>query len=154
MGLLSRLLGKDLTADWPPAAGIPSLDLERHAVGPLRLGDPVEGARALGRPQAAKGDPGGGMLLDYGTYDLQFRDGRLLCAGFDMEAASQVTVAGFTLSTATTPLDAMAWLGEPTSDSQEGDLRWIDYERGEATLALEFDGGKLACVQLYAEGFA
>jgi hypothetical protein len=46
-------------------------------------------------------------------------------------------------------------LGEPTSDSTGGGgLRWMDYERAGATLALEFDSGGLSCVQLYADGYA
>ena len=40
------------------------------------------------------------------------------------------------------------------SCAQTGDLRWIDYERGGATLALELTGGRLTCVQLYGEGYA
>ncbi|HUF79810.1 MAG TPA: hypothetical protein VMN03_01645 [Burkholderiales bacterium] len=35
-----------------------------------------------------------------------------------------------------------------------GDLRWIDFARDGATLALEFDAKGLSCVQLYADGYA
>ena len=45
-------------------------------------------------------------------------------------------------------------LGERTSDSAGDGLRWLDYERDGATLALEFDDDGLTCVQLYAEGYA
>ena len=154
MGLLSGLFGKDPTSDWPAPAAQPAIDLERHAIGPLKLGDPVESARPLGRPQKRRNSGPGCVLLEYGTYNLEFRDGRLACVHFDVEGAGKVVVGGFTLSGASTPLDAKAWFGEPTSDSQDSGLRWLDYERGEATLALEFDAGKLDCVQLYARGWA
>ena len=66
-----------------------------------------------------------------------------------------MVVGTFELTADTTPVDVQVYLGDPSSDTSSNDgLRWIDYERGEATLALEFDEGKLAYVQLYAEGYA
>lgn len=148
--------GKDPTAGWPPAGGAPVLDLERKAVGPLRLGDPFENAKALGRPDRVRGaSKGGNRALVHAGFELEFRDDRLACARFDLDATASVQVGGFRLSRATKPLDAQVWFGEPSSDPTDGGaLRWIDFERDGATLALEFDAQGLACVQLHAEGYA
>jgi hypothetical protein len=156
MGLLSKLFGKeDPTAGWPAATGKPAIDLERGAVGPIRLGDPVEKARELGRPDSAKRLGPSGGLLEYAEFDLEFDKGQLVCAQFDLDAGQRVSVAGFGLSPASTPLDIKSWLGDPTSDSDDGKrLRWIDFERGDATLALEFTDGRLSCVQLYGKDYA
>ena len=155
MGLLSKLFGKDdPTAGWPAATGKPALDPEHHAVGPLRLGDPLEKARALGRPERVTGQLAQGTFLEYADFDLEFSKGQLVCATFNVDPGKSVAVAGFTLTPTTTPLDVQAWLGEPSSDGREGKFRWIDFERGEATLALEYTEGKLTCVQLYGKDYA
>jgi hypothetical protein len=134
----------------------PTLDLDRQAVGPLRLGDSVDGAKTLGPPKRLHGTGGGNQVLEYESFELEFQDGRLVCAKFDLDGRASVNVVGdIRLSRATKPLDAQVWFGEPTSDSTGGrDLRWIDFVRGGATLALEFDAKGLSCVQLYAEGYA
>lgn len=94
-------------------------------------------------------------MLEYAGFELDFRDGRLACAKFDLDGPGSVSVGDIRLSRSTKPLDAQVWFGEPSSDSTgAGDLRWIDFERDGATLALEFDAKGLACVQLYAEGYA
>jgi len=149
--------GKDPTSDWPAAGQAPVLDLERQAVGPLRLGDSFDGARTFGRPKRLRGPAkGGNQVLEYASFELDFRDGRLVCAKFDIEGRASVNVVGdIRLSRATKPIDAQVWFGEPSSDSTGGGgLRWIDFLRGGATLALEFDAKGLTCVQLYAEGYA
>jgi hypothetical protein len=147
---------KDPTADWPPAGQIPKLDLERQAVGPLRLGDAFDGAKSLGRPKRLYGPANGGnQVLEYASFELEFQDDRLVCAKFDLDGRASVNVGDFRLSRATKPMDAQVWFGEPSSDSTGGgDLRWIDFVRDGATLALEFDAEGLSCVQLYAEGYA
>jgi hypothetical protein len=131
------------------------LDLDSHKVGPLRLGDPPQAASSLGAPKKASGK-GGNRLLDFGEFELDFRDGKLACVRVDMvDAQRAVNVGDVRLSRAVKPLDVQVWFGDPTSDSEGGGgLRWIDFEREGATLALEFDAGGLACVQLYAEGWA
>jgi hypothetical protein len=146
----------DPTADWPTAGQAPQLDLERLAVGPLRLGDPLSGARPFGRPQRLRGRANGGnQVLEYGRFELEFEDGRFVCVKFDIDDTASVNVGDIRLSRATRPLDAQVWFGEPASDSGGGcDLRWIDFLREGATLALEFDARGLTCVQLYAEGYA
>jgi hypothetical protein len=157
MGLLSKLLGtQDPTATWPAAGPPPALGLEGGQVGPLKLGDPLEAAKPLGRPGRITKMLANTLLLEYDAYDLEFKDARLVCTKFDLDdRGDRVTVAGFALSGATTPLDIKSWFGDPTSDSTgAGNLRWIDYERDGCTLALEFEDGKLRCVQLYAEGYA
>jgi hypothetical protein len=144
---------KDPTADWPPAGAPPTLHLDRAAVGALPLGGSFEQARSFGRPKRH----GGGekaRLLEYERYELEFTDDRLVCAKFDLDEGDSVNVGDMRLTPTTKPLDIQVWFGEPTSDGSEGDLRWIDYERGGATLALEFTDGRLTCVQLYAEGYA
>ena len=154
MGLLSKLFGKDdPTADWPAATGKPALDPEHHAVGPLLIGDPIEKTRALGRPERVT-QGAGGTRLEYADFDLEFSQGRLACATFKLDPGKSVAVAGFTLTPTSTPLDVQAWLGEPSSDGREGKLRWLDFERGDSTLALEYTDGKLSCVQLYGKDFA
>ena len=155
MGLLAKLFRKDdPTADWPAATGKPALDPERQSVGPLRLGDPVEKARALGRPERVTRQRATGTLLEYADFELEFANGKLVCATFNLDPGKSVAVAGFTLTPTSTPLDLQAWLGAPSSDGREGKLRWLDFERGDATLALEYTEGKLSCVQLYGKGYA
>lgn len=147
---------KDPTSDWPPPGRPPSLDFERQAVGPLRLGDAFEAAKVFGRPGRCRALAGGkSQLLEYEGFELDFRDGRLACAKFDIARGASAIVGDIRLSRATKPLDVLVWFGEPSSDSRGGgDLRWIDFVRDGATLALEFDAKGLACVQLYAEGYA
>jgi hypothetical protein len=118
----------------------PLLDIDRQTFGPLRLGDPAERANGFSQPGV----------------EVEVIDGKVACFKFDVDAKSCVNVAGdIRLTRATKPLDAQVWFGEPASDSTGGgNLRWMDFERGSATLALEFDGGQLSCVQLYAEGYA
>lgn len=147
---------KDPTSDWPPAGQAPALDLERQAIGPLRLGDSFDGAKALGRPRQVRGEAkGGNRLLEYAGFELEFQEGRLVCVTFAIDGPASVNVGDFRLARATKPLDIHAWFGEPASDSKGGGgLRWIDFVRDGATLALEFDAKGLSCVQLYAEGYA
>jgi hypothetical protein len=147
---------KDPTSNWPAAGLIPTLDLERRAVGPLRLGDSFDCAKVLGRPKRLRGRTNeGNQVLEYATFELEFQDGRLVCAKFDIEDRASVNVGDIRLSRSTKPIDAHVWFGEPLSDSTGGgDLRWIDFVRDGATLALEFDAKGLTCVQLYAEGYA
>ena len=147
---------KDPTSSWPAAGEAPALDLDRNAVGPLRLGDSFDGAKALGRPARFRSSvAGGNLLLEYATFELEFHEGRLVCVKFDIDGAASVNVGDFRLSRATKPMDAQVWFGEPSSDSTGGGgLRWIDFARGGATLALEFDAKGLDCVQLYADGYA
>lgn len=147
---------KDPTSHWPAAGQAPALDLNRQMVGPLRLGDPFDGAKVFGRPERLRGPANGtSQVLEYASFELEFRDGRLACAKFDLDGRAGVNVGDIRLSRSTQPLDAQVWFGEPSSDSVGGgDLRWIDFVRDGATLALEFDGKGLACVQLYAEGYA
>jgi hypothetical protein len=154
--LLGRLFGRaDPTADWPPFAGaVPKFDLERLALGPVRLGDPFEAARALGKPQAFDGDLAKGKaFLEYGLFDLDFRDGKLMCVGFDVLAA-EAPVGGLRLSGSTTPETVRGWFGEPKTDGVDGGFRWIEYQRGGATLEFEFGSdGRLGYVQVYLDGY-
>jgi hypothetical protein len=147
---------KDPTADWPAAGEAPVLDLDRQAVGPVRLGDPFDAAKAFGRPKRFHGSAhAGDQTLEYETFELTFEHGRLVCVKFDVDAGDAVIVAGIRLSRRTQPLDALVWFGDPASDSTGGgELRWIDFVRDGATLALEFDMTGLTCVQLYAAGYA
>jgi len=123
-------------------------------VGPLRLGDPPEAAAGLGKPARIHGS-GGNQVLEFDEFQLEFSEGRLACAKFDIDDDSSVNVGDYRLTRATKPLDVQVWFGDPASDSKGGgNLRWIDFEREGATLALEFDAKGLSCVQLYAEGYA
>ena len=133
----------------------PELDLQRRSFGPLKLNGSLDEAGAFGPPKRKHGS-GGNQVLEYaGGYQLEFKEGRLVCVKFDVDDGVSVDVAGnIRLSRATKPLDVQVWFGEPASDSSSGGRRWIDFEREGATLALEFDGKGLNCVQLYAEGYA
>ena len=151
------MFGKDKnpTSDWPVAGQPPILDLERQAVGSLRLGDSFDAARTLGRPKRLRGPAyGGNQVLEYASFELEFMDNRLVCVKFNLDEHASVNVGDIRLSCLTTPLDVQAWFGEPSSDSTDGgDLRWIDFLRVGATLALEFNANGLICVQLYADGY-
>jgi hypothetical protein len=144
---------KDPTADWPPAGAPPVLHLDPPAAGALPLGGSFEGARSLGRPVRASGSAAA-RLLQYESFHLEFNDDRLVCAQFDLDEGDSVAVGDYRLTPATKPIDVQVWFGDPASDSSDGNRRWIDYERAGATLALEFTGNRLTCVQLYAEGYA
>jgi len=147
----------DPTANWPQSGAAPTLDLAGRSVGPLRLGDPIDRAKALGRPARVRGViAGGDVTLEYPSFQLEFSGGRLICVKFDVDDdSSPVQVGLIRLSRATRPPGVRVSFGEPSSDSAgAGGLRWIDYERDGATLALEFTGEALSCVQLYAEGYA
>ncbi|HYC36617.1 MAG TPA: hypothetical protein VEC19_09365 [Usitatibacter sp.] len=144
---------QDPTAGWPPASTRPALEVASKRVGPLVLGDALERASAVGKPLRID-RRASSRVLEYEGYSLDFGDTGLMCASFAIEGKRSVRVDSHDFTAATTPLDAMAWLGDPTSDSGDGGLRWLDYERDGATLALEFDDGKLTCVQLYSEAYA
>ena len=132
----------------------PALDLERGAIGTLRLGDPIAEARFLGPAKRTHGSAGD-QVLEYDAFGLEFQGGHLVCVKFELDQGDSVPVGAHQLMRATTPLEVRAWFGEPSSDSTGGaGFRWIDYEHGAATLALEFDANGLGCVQLYAEGYA
>ena len=143
-------------SDWPATGLPPTLDLEQQSVGPLRLGDAIDGAKSLGRPKRLHGSANeGNAVLEYPSFELEFHEGGLVCAKFDIDGPASVNVGDIRLSRLTKPLDAQAWFGEPSSDSTGGGgLRWIDFVRDGATLALEFDAKGLTCVQLYSEGYA
>lgn len=144
---------EDPTAGWPPAQAAPGLDLEGHAIGALRLGDPMEKARSLGKPKKVSGKAPK-LGLHYETFLLEFDDRGLICVSFEVDEGSRVAVGAYELTRATQPIDAQVWFGDPASDSAGDGLRWLDFQRGTATFALEFDEEGLDCVQLYAEGYA
>ena len=151
-----KLFGKanDPTVDWPPAGAPPVLHLDPPGAGAVPLGGTLDEARSFGRP-ARVGGTAAGRTLQYESFFLEFTDDRLVCAQFDLEeAGDSVTVEDYRLTPATKPFDVQVWFGDPSSDSSDGNLRWIDYERAGGTLALEFTGNRLTCVQLYAEGYA
>ena len=147
---------KDPTSGWPEVVRgyQPALDLALKSVGPLRLGDPLDDAQKIGRPKELRRSPGKNQILEYGAFQLEFGDGRLICAAFDVDEGTQISADGAILSRTTTPTDAQFRLGTPTANSTGDGLQWLDYERDGATLALEFDENGLTCVQLYGEGYA
>ena len=118
-----------------------TIDFDKQTVGPLKLGGPVDEATR--------------QSLEKDGCELEVDDGRLVCAKVDMDERMAVNVGDFRLTGATKPLDVLVWFGDPASDSNDGKKwRWIDFERGGATLALEFTDNRLSCVQLYGEGYA
>ena len=151
MGLFGKK--NDPTADWPHVDAVPAIDLDALAFGPVKLGDPLEKARPLGRPRHVMGKPGR-EKLSYPTFQLEFIDGKLACVSFDLDEVDEVEVGDVHLKRATSPLDAQVWFGDPESDSEGDGLRWLDFRRGEATLALEFDERGLGCLQLYTPDYA
>ena len=150
------MASRNAFSDWPATGLPPTLDLEQQSVGPLRLGGGVDGAKSLGQPKRLHGSVNeGNAVLEYSSFELEFHGGGLVCVKFDIDGPASVNVGDICLSRLSKPLDAQAWFGEPSSDSTGGNgFRWIDFVRGGATLALEFDAKGLTCVQLYADGYA
>jgi hypothetical protein len=160
MGFLSGLFSTNPTADWPPFGGkTPDLDLDRKAFGPLRFGDPLEQARAIGRPARCKADAkSGDLTLEYPTagFRLEFEGGKLAGIFFvtapDPEVPSErgvapavVRLGGFgaaEVSARTTPEDAFALFGSPESDHADEYFRDVEFLREGLYLAFSFDAGK------------
>ena len=79
MGFLSRLFGNtaaahDATKDWPPATGpSPQMNVDRRALeafgGSVTLGDRIDAARVLGRPDTVEAS-GAWTTLRYETWGL------------------------------------------------------------------------------------
>ena len=167
--LLGGLFGKDPTEGWPPhSGGQPTFDLEMLAVGSLRLGAAFEGARSVGKPSRWREPTRGALVLEYApvAMELRFHDRKLVCAGFYTAADAierfgagskpcEPTIGGHRVTGQTTPDEVLARFGPPVSDGgSPAGLRWIEYQRGSATLEFEFDEGLLGFVQIYAEGYA
>ena len=92
-------------------------------------------------------------MLESDGFELEFSEGCLVCAKFDINGCSGVNVGDYRLTRATKPLDAQVWFGDPASTRQAAATCADRLERDGATLALEFDANGPSCAQLYAEGY-
>ena len=92
MGFFARLFGKatpgDQTKDWPPAAGpSPQMNVERRALesfgGRVTLGDRIDAARVLGRPDTVEAF-GAWTILRYENWGLvlEFEEQQLFSVEF------------------------------------------------------------------------
>lgn len=172
MGLFSKLFGRppDPTADWPIVSDpLPAIQLEPFAIGRLRLGDPLDAARFLGRPDKCDLSKTPGMLtLDYASrgFELAFDEFRLSDAEFylgygtffspdpEEPLCSLCLADGTQLNAETTRQDIEQLLGKPTKskvDPEDGDEDWSYHLRG---LAMRFKftrEGRLAVWSLFGE---
>jgi len=160
MGFLSGLFAKDPTQGWPAFGGkTPDLDLDRKAFGPLRFGDDLEQARAIGRPaRCEQGPRAGDARLDYPSagFHLEFEGGKLTGIFFDTGpdpdvpsrrgvAPAVVRLGGFgaaQVSARTTLEDALALFGTPESDHADEYFRDVEFLREGLYLAFSFTAGK------------
>ena len=93
MGFFSRVFGRntadtDPTRDWPPATGAsPQMNVERRALdsfgGPVALGDRIDAARVLGRPDSVE-VLGAWTILRYDRWGLvlEFEERQLFSVEF------------------------------------------------------------------------
>ncbi|QJR13976.1 hypothetical protein [Usitatibacter palustris] len=151
MGLFGKLFSKDPTADWPPPEGrLPAFDPSTGKFGPLRFGDPLEAARALGKPLSYEGGTNMAILKYASGVTLDFEDGKFvnLCFNTAPEVAAHGgqrpavgSVGGLPVSEATTPEDAIGWMGEPDEREEDADDDSIafTYRRGKITIYFEFE---------------
>lgn len=170
MGLFDLLFGRqpDPTATWQASGdNWPAIRTEPFAFGKLRLGDEVEGARFLGKPdRCARHKAPGNLTLNYASRGLQldYEEGRLVEVLFrigydtsssadDGAAVCEPRLEDGTRLTQETGMDEIAqrW-GEPKSkDSDDDETTWR-YERGKVCQEFEFnDRQKLAAWTIYLD---
>jgi hypothetical protein len=162
MGLLDRLLGRqpDPTLDWPESVGdLPTVSVKPFKLGSLRLGDSVDVARFLGRPdKVRRSKVAGAYALLYVRWglELEFEDHRLADALFligDTWLAEEGTPRceprlddGLRLTAVTTADRVVQRFGEATRRDEDDDGEvTLSYENGEEFMDFEFDeAGRLA----------
>ncbi|APV48340.1 hypothetical protein BWI17_00750 [Betaproteobacteria bacterium GR16-43] len=163
MGFFRRILGRDPTADWPPADGkVPPFDPERGTFGAVRFDDALEKLRALGRPDDLDGDVQAKCDLHYhaGGFVAECEGGKFIGVRFHFEASREnkkvltasATVGGMRLTLATKPDDVRAWFGEPLATDASEHGTELDYQRGKIFVMFDFDEtGRLVYFNAYLD---
>lgn len=159
---------KDPTAHWRPfTPPIPDFDLTEMRFGPLRLGDPIDSAASLGRPDDVQWSPGEPFELLYaaGGFQMDIDSGKLAYLAFfiapDAHQPKHPALAFSTprlrgpgalrLSSDTTRSTIEQLLGPPDSADTDPDETILYYSRQKTTMEFEIDGktGKLKRWNLY-----
>ncbi len=81
MGFFDSLFRKpDPTRDWPSGSGTPSVNPASRSLGFVRLGDSLDAARTLGRPDRFVRHGEGFYTLSYASrgFAIEFEEGRLV----------------------------------------------------------------------------
>jgi hypothetical protein len=155
MGILSRLFGGgggDPTSAWPAAVRgpAPTVSLERQALetfgGRLKFGDPLEAARALGRPNRCQADKGS-ATLEYHQWGLtlEFEADRLVQATFAIGDANigpsgePRGTDGLGLSGRTTKAEVEQRFGRPGKTQAFDEETIFYYTHGPLTSEFQFD---------------
>jgi hypothetical protein len=167
IGIIDRLLGRwrDPTKDWRVEVGAsPDFDLSRMAFGSLRLGDPIEAARFLGRPDSFRWKKDGYCELLYARagFQLDFQGGHLCYVAFfvgvDTYQPTHPTLSlsqpqirgGIRLTQRTGREELLRYFGRPVSEDCDSDETILYYLRGGVTMEFELDGsGHLKRWNLY-----
>ncbi len=169
MSWFDRLIGRqpDPTADWPQRPGaVPQARFWPFRLGTLRLGDHVDAARFLGRPEEVRRSKTAGafgLLYTRFGVELEFEQHRLVeltChvgdawrASDDVRARALRLADGTRLHGETTLVELRARLGEPRRldvDDDEGDTE-LHYEQGGETLEIALGpNGRLERLCVYA----
>jgi hypothetical protein len=157
MSFLSRLFGKntkdsDPTRDWPPATNSnPQMNVERRALesfgGRLTLGDRIEAARILGRPDAFEAS-GAWTILRYERWGLvlEFEEQQLFSVEFQirelasgpsgrLEAVEPRGPDDVRLTAKTTKAELLERFGPAEGDHEYADAGQLLYTRAPMVLS-------------------
>ena len=161
MGFLSRLFGNtaaahDATKDWPPATGpSPQMNVERRALesfgGSVTLGDRIDAARVLGRPDAVEAS-GAWTILRYETWGLvlEFEEQQLFSVEFlvrerasgsprSVDAVEPIGPDQIRLTRKTTQSELIERFGQPDRDHNDSGSGQILYTRPPMVLSYVVD---------------
>ena len=152
MSLFSKLFGgNDPTKDWPVATGpAPRVSLERKALetfgGRLTFGEPLESARALGRPERCKAGEGY-ATLEYEKWGLtvEFEQGRFVQATFAIgdsiigASGEALGPDGLSLTGRTTKDEVLQRFGQPGKIQALDEETIFYYTEGPLTSEFQFD---------------
>ena len=162
MGFFSRVFGgkttdNNPTRDWPPATGAsPQVNVERRALeafgGPVTLGDRLDAARVLGRPDAFEVS-GAWTILRYESWGLvlEFEEQQLYSVEFHIreresspaglvDAVEPLGPDQARLTRKTTRAELIERFGPPGSDHQYADSAQLLYTRPPMVLSYILDG--------------
>lgn len=166
MGFFDSLFRKpDPTRDWPSGSGTPSVNPASRSLGFVRLGDSLDAARTLGRPDRFVRHGEGFYTLSYASrgFAIEFEEGRLVeiacfigpggATPSDPPPAfvRPTLPAGRTLGPETTVADVIAELGEPQT-RDESDEPVLTYVSGGVAQEFYFDErGRLQTWSVYLD---
>ena len=142
----------------------PAFDLSRMALGSLRLGDQMEAARFLGRPDSFRwtSDAYCELLYARAGFQLDFEGGRLCYVAFFVGGDTHLPThpslslsqpqirGGMRLTQRTGRKELLRHFGRPVSEDSDSDETILYYVRGGVTMEFELDGsGHLKRWNLY-----